>query len=78
MDDQLQEQTTDEVPARSPKGLEILQYAFQQGECILEFGTTKDSGLTVMDVTEHHSELQEHYDQNAKRNRTDNETTGSS
>jgi len=80
MDDQPRETTTEtdyKIPARSPKGLQILQYAFQHGECVLEFGIG-ENGMTVMDVTDHHKILQEHYDQNANSNTTDNRTTGSS
>lgn len=51
-----------EVPARSKQGLAILEHAFSDGGRVLEFSNSGKE-RTVLDVTDHHNELQRFYDQ---------------
>lgn len=46
------------APAKSEKGKEILAYAFNEGDCVLEFQEQPDGTVTVMDITEHVRQLE--------------------
>lgn len=47
------------VPVDSPKGKQILAYAFEEGDCVLEFNEMDDGSLHVVDITEHVRQLEE-------------------
>jgi len=50
------------VDPQSEKGLSILKHAFSEGGKVLEF-KNNNGDLTVLDITEHHRELQAMADQ---------------
>lgn len=48
----------DKVPARSEKGKEIIQYAFQDDFTVLEFSVLDNGEFMVTDVTDHLRQLE--------------------
>ena len=53
---------SNEIPARSSRGLEILKDAFNRGESILEFRQDEDGTITIIPITDHVNTLEEKVD----------------
>lgn len=51
--------SSEEIEARSDRGLKILQEAFNRGEMVLEFKQEDDGTITVIPIGEHVEELEE-------------------
>ena len=64
---------TDHVDPNSEQGLEILKHAFSGGKKVLEFHRKEDGEMTVADITDHHNELQDAYNDGQQTSRPSGE-----